>query len=114
MKGWELQEFSTTAEMWAGHLPLGNSVTATCAAKVFIYSQSIDSIFSFVILRIIFIPIHVLSISAENVHQQLNTHPWECFSGLIINLPQRCFPPVISESLQVDQQEKKNYKKGES
>lgn len=45
MKGWKLQEFSTTAEMWAGHLPLGNSITATCAANVFIYSQIIYSIF---------------------------------------------------------------------
>lgn len=66
-------------------------------------------------LRIIFIPLHLLSVlfHAENVHQQLNTRAWESSSSLIINVPQICFPPVVSEFLQVDQQEKKNYKKGE-
>lgn len=111
----ELQEFSTTAEMGGGHLPLDNSITATCAAKVFIYSQSIYSIFSWWTPGL-FSSLFTFSpylFPVENVHQHLNTHAWGRFSGLIINLPQICFSPVISESLQVDQQENKNYKKGE-
>lgn len=108
----ELQEFSTTGEKGGGHLPLGNSVTATCATKVFIYAQSIFSIFfgePWDYFHPCSPPLHICFL------QQMctNTCAWGSFSGLIINLLQICFPPVISESLQVDQQENKNYKKHE-